>query len=905
IHGDAVAFCATGKDFGSPDFGIENGIRMHDVGTNAFLGEFESGRLNDDGEPIQLEDRFGVVVEQFAYGDAGDWPGRADGLGSSLERIDPEGGHEPANWRASTEYGGSPGAPGSGPVQTATINEVLTASGGADRIELVNSTDHPIDISAWYLSDQIDDLFKFRIPDSTTLAAGQYVVLDESQTGLALDAARAGQLWLMSVDAEGGAIRFADDARFDAAEPGVSLGRWPDGQVNGSLLPMASQTFGQPNSGTLVGPVIVSEVHYNPPEFPVIDKTFDDGTAGGFQPVLGDWTVTDGRYSVMPNDDSPIGDTVAILPEIGVLSSSFRIDATVEIRTDSGAKKNAMIVFDYRSPTDFKFVSLHATVNKLKIGQRDDTGWNFLNVVQLPGVQLLNTDVLLSVEVAGSVARLRLNGAAELTHDFGSPPRGGQVGLATKNGAALFDRVTVHRRNSQEFEFVELLNTTADTLDVSGWQLTGQIAVTLPEGTSLDAGSTLVVVPFDPRIEAVAEDFRRRYGIDQSVALAGPPTGTLDNDTATLRLMRPLGSGGGGLVLVDEVGYDTEPPWPAAADGGGASLGRRSVDARGTVPAGWSGQVPNPGSVVMAEAGDLDGNGKVDAGDIEALVLALRNPTAYEAAYGMAATVAGDIDQDGDVDFDDIAGFLEILLGSSTPASAGTEPVITEFMASNAFSLVDQDGRTSDWIELHNPTALPIPLAGWHLTDAAGELDKWTFAEGELAPGEYAVVFASGKDRGLPEPHTNFKLSARGEYVALVSPSGQVVSEFGPGGTDYPTQRTDVSYGTTPDGARYFPEPTPGAENGTGVVGFVEETVFSVEHGFFDSPFDVEITTSTVGATIHYTLDGSKPTPTEGTVYTGPLTIDTTSTLRAVAFKDEFLQTDVGTQTYIFPDQRV
>ena len=45
------------------------------------------------------------------------------------------------------------------------------------------------------------------------------------------------------------------------------------------------------------------------------------------------------------------------------------------------------------------------------------------------------------------------------------------------------------------------------------------------------------------------------------------------------------------------------------------------------------------------------------------------------------------------------------------------------------------------------------------------------------------------------------------------------------------------------------------------------------------------ITTETTGATIRYTLDGSTPTATTGTVYSTPLTINKTTVLRAAAFK--------------------
>lgn len=89
-------------------------------------------------------------------------------------------------------------------------------------------------------------------------------------------------------------------------------------------------------------------------------------------------------------------------------------------------------------------------------------------------------------------------------------------------------------------------------------------------------------------------------------------------------------------------------------------------------------------------------------------------------------------------------------------------PIITEFLAKNQAGLPDEDGETSDWIEVHNPHAVPIDLAGFHLTDRKSDAMRWTFPAGTtLQPGAYLVVFASGKDRATPgKPlHTNFKRS--------------------------------------------------------------------------------------------------------------------------------------------------
>ena len=121
--------------------------------------------------------------------------------------------------------------------------------------------------------------------------------------------------------------------------------------------------------------------------------------------------------------------------------------------------------------------------------------------------------------------------------------------------------------------------------------------------------------------------------------------------------------------------------------------------------------------------------------------------------------------------------------------------MISELMALNESALQDEDGEFSDWVELLNLAKERVNLAGWYLTDDAGDLTKWELPDVWLEPGDYLVVFASGKDRFDPdgELHTNFRLGGEGEYLALVRPNGETVADaFEP---TYPKQVRDTSYG--------------------------------------------------------------------------------------------------------------
>ena len=101
---------------------------------------------------------------------------------------------------------------------------------------------------------------------------------------------------------------------------------------------------------------------------------------------------------------------------------------------------------------------------------------------------------------------------------------------------------------------------------------------------------------------------------------------------------------------------------------------------------------------------------------------------------------------------------------------------------------------------------------------------------------------------------------------------------------------------------QYMSEATPNADNIPGALGIVEDTKFSVDRGFYNEPFQVEISSATPGAEIRYTLDGTEPADNSGFVYSEPITISATTNLRAAAFKPGFIPTNVDTQTYLFLD---
>ena len=239
--------------------------------------------------------------------------------------------------------------------------------------------------------------------------------------------------------------------------------------------------------------------------------------------------------------------------------------------------------------------------------------------------------------------------------------------------------------------------------------------------------------------------------------------------------------------------------------------------------------------------------------------------------------------------------------------------VISEVMAGNVTSLetrlresVDdnfpRDEQTPDWIELHNISDAAVDAGGFYLSDEDFNPTRWQIPTGTWVPANgYALVFASGKDVRDPEldelgiVHTNFSLNLSDEVLLLAFPDGRIAETI-----ELQQQYPDVSFAVQ-DGARqYLDEPTPGEANTTPLDGVVQPVSFSKARGYYADAFMLELSTTTPETEIRYTTDGTAPAIDNGTIYTEPIAIETTATIRAAAFRDRYLDSEVRTNSYLF-----
>lgn len=221
-------------------------------------------------------------------------------------------------------------------------------------------------------------------------------------------------------------------------------------------------------------------------------------------------------------------------------------------------------------------------------------------------------------------------------------------------------------------------------------------------------------------------------------------------------------------------------------------------------------------------------------------------------------------------------------------ASVQADVYISELVASNDAGLRDSDGDASDWLELHNDGDDLVDLGGWTLSDGGENQRTWTFPPIALQPDTYLVVFASGKDRLVGEPHASFELKKSGESLVLRDSRRAVQSEF-----TYPAQHTDVAWGLSSNEYTFVSPPTPGASNVTSqsFVGVLPLPKLSHSSQWFEDSIEISVTNRPDGARIGYVA-----TPNDGSAdvigffdHSDTLTLNRSTVLYVAFGKDGWL----------------
>ena len=211
--------------------------------------------------------------------------------------------------------------------------------------------------------------------------------------------------------------------------------------------------------------------------------------------------------------------------------------------------------------------------------------------------------------------------------------------------------------------------------------------------------------------------------------------------------------------------------------------------------------------------------------------------------------------------------------------------LINEYSAANYDAFQDNYGEYEDWIELYNPTANPIDLNGWYLSDKSSNPLKWQFSASFIIPAnDVILVYCSGRDEVLGgNAHSNFKITqTKGNETLVISdPSGLFSDSI----VVYPNQKSH-SRGRVTDGAPnwgVFVTATPGGSNINVQQEYASTPVFSINPGYQAGSISLAISSPDPNISIYYTTNGDEPDNTSA-LYGAPVNINNTTVVKAVAY---------------------
>jgi len=253
------------------------------------------------------------------------------------------------------------------------INEALSHTDlpFEDAIELRNLSGVATNIGNWWLSDAKNTLRKYRIPAGTILPANGYRVFYEYQfnfdtndpAAFSLSSGNGDQIYLSAADTNGTLTGYRASVEFGAAENAVSFGRYVTSDNRAEFVAMSAMSFGQDGAGNVaqfrtgtglanpypkVGPVVIAQIQYRPPDIGTNDNTLDEfielrntgGSAVNLFNTTNSWRLRDAvDFDFPPGVSMPAGgrllvvsfDPVASPGQLAAFRMTYSVDATVPI----------------------------------------------------------------------------------------------------------------------------------------------------------------------------------------------------------------------------------------------------------------------------------------------------------------------------------------------------------------------------------------------------------------------------------------------------------------------------------------------------------------------------------------------------------------------------------------------
>ncbi len=261
-------------------------LRIHADGNTGAGADHVAFSLRADREDVGISTTNGTLINGVSYTNqiTGVSEGRFPDGASTIVAFPGTVSPGRANWRQLTDV---------------VIHEVLTHTDLPleDAVELRNLSAGAVDVGGWWLSDDDGALTKYQIPAPNIIPPGGYLVVYENALTNAETAAipfglsSLGDEVVLSASTNGRLTGWRARVDFGASANGVSFGRYVSSDGQAQFVALRATTFGADDPGSVeefrtgrgaanaaprVGPVVISEIMYHPPDLGTDDNGRDE-----------------------------------------------------------------------------------------------------------------------------------------------------------------------------------------------------------------------------------------------------------------------------------------------------------------------------------------------------------------------------------------------------------------------------------------------------------------------------------------------------------------------------------------------------------------------------------------------------------------------------------------------------
>jgi len=584
-----------------------------------------SGRLDNDGERIELSNNNGGIIIAFRYDDERPWPLSSDGAGHSLVLARQSGDPaEASTWSPSLLIGGTPGGPdevqadSEDPTQVTLVD--LGHSGryfkGTQEPSLglnglaattwteIGFNDDPVR-TGWlegpsgygysnepgelqYIGTQLNDM------------QGNYVSI-YARLPFTLSSEQIGYMSYLGTEVhyDDAFVLYLNGVRI--ADSGDILGNPPTfDQAGGQATDDQVANVDLPNRINLLVPgtnILAIQIHN-------ASLTSSSDCLGA--PILravieAQKGAVDPRAHVVINEVLANSDAASGADRIELYNPGpGAVDLSNVYLSDDETELLKYKIPDgtVLQPGDFWTASEGTGANEFRFGLSASSETIYVTAAtdDANPVPLRVLDAVNYGAIEPEVTFGRFPDGADSFAFLSSATFGGPNAQPAINNIVINEIMYHHGTRDERYEYIELYNRGTETVSLAGWEFTDGISYTFGSGIEMQPDSYIVVAKDPNFIAGVYSNLT--IGTPQDALrrnLVGPYTGSLDDHSERIRLSYPYNdvdplSGDVDVLMVtaDEVTYYDGGRWPIWADGQGASLELRDPDSDNDTPDAWA-----------------------------------------------------------------------------------------------------------------------------------------------------------------------------------------------------------------------------------------------------------------------------------------------------------------------------